>query len=78
MINDEQIEKLINLVDNKIEEARDNILNTNFEINPKKVGKVNLGCEYCNFKDICYMEPKDIVELKEYKNIEFLGGETDA
>ena len=78
MINDEQIEKLINLVDNKIEEARDNILNTNFEINPKKVGKVNLGCEYCNFKDICYMEPKDIVELKEYKNIEFLGGEIDA
>ena len=78
VINNEQIDSLINLVDKKIEEARDNILDVSFDINPKKIGKENIGCKYCNFNDICYMEQKDIVELKEYKNAEFLGGETDA
>ena len=78
VINNEQIDNLIKLVDKKIEEARDNILDVSFDINPKKIGKENVGCKYCNFKDICYMEQKDIVELKEYKNAEFLGGEIDA
>lgn len=78
VISNEQIDNLIKLVDKKIEEARDNILDVSFDINPKKIGKENIGCKYCNFNDICYMEQKDIIELKEYKNAEFLGGETDA
>ena len=78
VISNEQIDNLINLVDKKIEEARDNILDVSFDINPKKIGKENIGCKYCNFNDICYMEQKDIIELKEYKNAEFLGGESDA
>ena len=78
VISNEQIDNLIKLVDKKIEEARDNILDVSFDINPKKISKENIGCKYCNFNDICYMEQKDIIELKEYKNAEFLGGETDA
>lgn len=78
VISNEQIDNLINLVDKKIEEARDSILDVSFDINPKKIGKENIGCKYCNFNDICYMEQKDIMELKEYKNTEFLGGEIDA
>ena len=63
-INKEQIEKLIELVDKKIEEARDNIVNCNFEINPKRIDNTLVGCEYCKYKDICFMKEEDIIDLK--------------
>ena len=37
----------------------------------------NLGCKYCKFKDICFVTEKNIQNLKEYKNMEFLGGDQD-
>ena len=75
ILNDEKIEKLINLTEEKINEAIKEISNANFEINPKRIGMDNLGCAYCEFKDICFRTEKNIVNLKEYKNIEFLGGD---
>jgi len=78
VIDNEKIDKLVDIVDKKIEEARDNILDVKFDINPKRVGKDNIGCLYCEYKDICYMEEKDIIELKKYDRAEFLGGEEDA
>ncbi len=63
-INKEQIEKLIELVDKKIEEARVNIVNCNFEINPKRIDNTLVGCEYCKYKDICFMKEEDIIDLK--------------
>ena len=32
----------------------DNIRNGNFDINPKKIGDKNYGCEFCKYKDICF------------------------
>ena len=78
VINNDTINKLVNIVEDKIKESSDNILNAKFDINPKKIGYDNLGCEFCKFKDICYMSEKDIVNLKEYKNLEFLGGDDNA
>ena len=63
-INKEKIEKLIKLVDEKINEARDNIVNCNFEINPKRIENNLIGCEYCKYKDICFMKEENIVNLK--------------
>ena len=54
------------------------IKDNHFDINPKYVGKENLGCEFCKFKDICYMTNKDIVYLQEIKDLSFLRGEEDA
>ena len=74
--NKEMIEKIKKITENKIKEAIDKIINQEFEINPKKIGIKNLvGCEYCKYKDICYMKNEDIINLKEYKKLEFLGGE---
>lgn len=73
IINDKKINKLIDIVDDKIDFAIDNILDANFEIDPKRIGNKNLGCEFCKFKDLCFMSEKDIVNLKEYNNLEFLG-----
>ena len=63
-INKDQIDKLIELVDKKIEESRDNILNCNFEINPKRIDDELLGCKYCKYKDLCFMREENIVNLK--------------
>ena len=63
MINDEEIGKLIETVDEKINFARDNILNGSFDINPKRLDGDNIGCLYCPFIDICYRQEKDIVDI---------------
>jgi ATP-dependent helicase/nuclease subunit B len=74
ILNNNQINNLIKLVSSKINEASTNILDGKFDINPKRIGGVNISCEYCTFRDMCYMREKDIVTLPEYKNLDFLGG----
>lgn len=74
-LNEIEINNLIKLVDKKIEEAADNILEANFDINPKKINGINIGCEYCTFKDICFKKESDTVYLKEQDYKEFLGSE---
>lgn len=73
-LNEIEINNLIKLVDKKIEEAADNILEANFDINPKKINGINIGCEYCTFKDICFKKESDTIYLKEQDYKEFLGG----
>lgn len=74
VLNQDQINQLERITEEKIDEAITGILNAQFEINPKRVGMDNLGCKYCSFKDVCYLSEKNIKNLKEYKNMEFLGG----
>lgn len=78
IINEDTLNRLVSMTEEKIIEAKDNILEANFTINPKKIGNKNLGCEFCKFNDICYHSEKDIVSLKEYKDLSFLGGEEDG
>ena len=73
-----QMKELYNLVDRKIDEARDRILQADFEIDPKKIGFDNVSCKYCNFKDVCFMKEDDIKILDEIKTIDFLGGDDNA
>ena len=77
VLRSDQINTLETITENKIDEAIDKILNAEFQINPKRIGMNNLGCKYCSFKDICFFSEKNIINLKEYKNMEFLGGEED-
>lgn len=71
-ISEEEIKKLIEITENNINNAFTEILDAKFDINPKRIGKNNVGCEFCKYKDICYMKEEDIVNLEEYKNLEFL------
>ncbi len=72
-LNEKEIDNLITLVDQKIEEAGNNILEANFDINPKKINGINIGCNYCTFKDICFKKENDTIYLKEQDYKEFLG-----
>lgn len=75
---DEEMKKIISIVDEKIIEAITNIWDGEFSINPKRIGFEKVGCQYCPYQDICYHTEKDVVNLKEYSNLDFLGGEEDA
>lgn len=72
VLSEEQINKIIDITEQKILEVKDNIQAGHFQINPKKIGKNNLGCEYCQYKDICFMRPEDIINLEEHTNLDFL------
>ncbi len=79
IFNQEMLEQLLKIIDKNIYTARDKILNREFFINPKRIGIKNLvGCEFCKYKELCFMTENDIVNLKEYKNLEFLGGEENG
>ena len=73
----DQIKKLEEITENKIDESINKIIDAEFNIDPKRIGMDNLGCKYCQFKDICFFSEKDIKNLSEYKNMEFLGGDED-
>ena len=75
VLDDFQMENLSALAEVKIKEAIQGIIDANFSINPKRIGNDNVGCKYCLYRDICFMSEKDIVDLEEYKNLEFLEGE---
>ena len=74
VIDDSTMDKLINLVDKKIDESRDKILEGDFEINPKKFygDDETIGCEFCKYHDICFRKNEDIKDLKKCKDLSFL------
>ena len=78
VLDSNQMNEINNIVDKKIDEAIDNVLDRNFDINPKRIDKDLKGCEYCKFKDICYMKEEDIINLKLQSYKDFLGGEKNA
>ena len=69
VISDEEIDILSDIVKSKINEASDNILNGKFDINPKEIDNKNIGCDFCKYKDVCYMTNSDIVTLRKCDNV---------
>ena len=79
ILSDNQIDKIIELTEKNIDDSIDNILNGNFNINPKKIGyEKDLGCLHCKFKDICNRKEDDFVILEDINSLDFLGGEDNA
>lgn len=63
VLDNSEMDSLTTIVEDKINECTDNILEGNFVINPKVLKGKNRSCLYCNFKDICFMTKKDEVIL---------------
>ena len=78
LLTKEEMDELYKLTDKKIDEARDEILDRNFDIDPKRIGFNNVSCTYCKYKDICFMKEDNIKILEEVKDLDFLGGDTNA
>lgn len=78
VLSDDILDMLVDYIDKIIEEDITSILEGDFKINPKQIGMDLVGCNYCKYKDICYMKNEDIVKVKEYQDLSFLGGDIDA
>ena len=63
MLNDNDINDIIKLTKTKIDETINNILDSKFDINPK-YDKGNIGCEFCKYRDLCFMKEYDFVNIK--------------
>ena len=68
VLSNEEMDDLIIKVNEIIDDVIKNIVEGNFNINPKVLGGKNISCTYCKFKDICYHTKNDEV---------ILGGEKD-
>lgn len=77
VLSKEEMDSLIDLVDRKIDYARDTIIEADFAINPKRLSddKEVTGCKYCHYRDICFRKNEDIVILNRYNNLSFLSEE---
>ena len=62
MLNDKEIDEIIEKTKNKIYETLDNILDSKFDINPKYDDE-NIGCEFCDFRDLCFKREFDLVKI---------------
>ena len=71
VLTEEEINEFIDIVEDNINKAILSINNCDFDINPKKIGKVNEGCLYCKYQDICYVNNDNIIELE-------IGGDEDV
>ena len=68
LFSSDDIKMIIDIVDTKIKEAFDSILQADFTINPKKIGSLNVSCQYCPYSNICYV---DKGKVKKVKKMEF-------
>lgn len=65
LLSKDEMTNIISSVSNTIVDVSNKISDGQFDINPKRVGLENVGCKFCDFRDICFMSEKDIVNLVE-------------
>lgn len=70
VLDDDSIAKIKEDVKKIINDTIDNILDANFNINPKIINGENVSCKYCPYNDICYRREKDFTYINEESNHE--------
>lgn len=78
LFNDALYNKFIEIVDEKIENAKSEILDGNYEIDPKELKDENISCKFCKYYDICYKKYRDIKVLKKMTIEEYETGDNSG
>lgn len=63
VLSDSEIEDIINSIDKALEKCLKTIDNNSFDIAPKIINNKNISCEFCAFKEVCFVSPSDYVYL---------------
>jgi len=63
MLSDDEMKEIVSKVELTINKNLESIMNSEFNINPK-YDNGNIGCEFCSYKDICYMQNYDLEKLE--------------
>ncbi len=74
-IDDDELINLVKYTKDIINKNVDEIISSDFTINPKIYNGKNVSCEFCNFKDVCYKKDDDNIYLDKVEDLSFLGGE---
>ena len=74
-MDNDTLYNLVKYTKEHISEKTDSILEANFSINPKVYAGKNIACEFCQFKDLCYMIESDQIYLDKVDDLSFLGGD---
>jgi ATP-dependent helicase/nuclease subunit B len=75
LYTEEELNKIISLVEELITGAFEKIEAGEFTINPKVIGDDNESCKFCHYNDICYKKNSNLIKLKAKKIEEVLAGE---
>lgn len=75
VMDDDTLYHLVQYTKKYIDSATDDIIDANFQIDPKVYAGKNISCEFCSFKDLCYKTEKDLIYLDKVEDLSFLGGE---
>ena len=75
VMDNDTLYNLVNYTKNHISKKTDLILQSDFSINPKVYAGKNIACEFCQYKDLCYMRETDQVYYDKVEDLTFLGGE---
>jgi len=60
VLSEDEISNLIKDTESQINKSIDQILDANFEIDPKIINGENVSCNFCEYKDICYRREKNL------------------
>ena len=78
IIDEDTLYNMNEFTKNKINENADQIINAEFNINPKNYDGKNISCNFCSFKDLCFMKENNIKYLKKVNDLDFLGGDDNV
>ena len=59
-----ELEDMLKSIDKALEKCLNIINNNNFKIAPKIINNKNISCEYCPFKEVCFVSASDYVYLE--------------
>lgn len=78
VLSEEDLEKVGNIAFDKVLEAANSIKSAKFDINPKIINEKNKSCEFCSYKDLCYVKYEDRVILEDTKLATILKGSDES
>ena len=64
ILSDSELEDIINSINKALEKSLKIIDNNAFDIAPKIINNKNISCEFCPFKEVCFVSASDYIYLE--------------
>lgn len=75
VIDNDTLYNLVKYTKDYIDKTTDDILDSDFSINPKMYDLKDVSCKFCPFNDLCYKKESDVIYLEKQEDLSFLGSD---
>ena len=75
IIDNDTLYELVKYTKELVTKGTKKIVSSEFPINPKIYDGKNISCQFCKFRDLCFVKDKDNIYLDKVTDLSFLGGE---